>query len=414
MHDSNAAPSTEMTCPFCQSPTSADYNFCTTCYQQTKCISCEAKIFPGAPFCLKCSKPLISQAGNDKAPNRAVRKVKKEGENYEEYTDFALSDTAVEKLAPYVIGTTLPGRRVPPPQNKGLTGGQDNQGDEVDFEEISDDVDDTQNNSANSGQAESKSSAPNNPLSQFFKVDKGGLVAVENDFKGTSWKEQQQNFIILYAKAYKDLLNKSVPSKDVIREAAKKLNIIDSNNFTVYLTKTTSDCMTQLADGLELNNKGEKEAKRIIKLMQDDNAPAGFAYVDRSTSQSGKKVNRMSKEDKAEIDSWVSEDVDLGKLDIRDIKTGRDAALVSLWAITTKLGKTKAVASPAAYSYLKKKFTTVSVTPEAFASALTKGKGCEKWFQKNNDNGFFLSTDGQKLVEDWISGATKVKKEETE
>ena len=145
--------------------------------------------------------------------------------------------------------------------------------------------------------------------------------------------------------------------------------------------------------------------------MNDENAQAGYSFVERPSGNSSKKINRLSKDDKSEIEKWISDEVILDKLDVRDIKGGREAAMLSLWILKTKLNKAKAISIPAAFYYLNRKFTTVSVSPEAFTMAISKSKDAEKWFQKNNDNEYFLSTDAQKLVEDWVSGKANIKKE---
>jgi hypothetical protein len=171
--------------------------------------------------------------------------------------------------------------------------------------------------------------------------------------------------------------------------------------------------MTELSNGWELNVKGNKELDSLIKLMQDDNSPQGFTYAARSNSGATKKA-RISSDEKSAVDDWVNDDVNLKKLDVRNIRSGRDAALLALWILTVNLKKVKAAPIYLLLYYLNKKFTTISVTQAAVSKSITLSKEADKYFQKNNEGEYFLSPTGQKLVEEWVSGAKTIQNKDSD
>lgn len=401
-------------CQYCTKETPIIYNFCAQCHKQIKCLECGAKTFSSADFCLACSKPLINRENISKPTNLYTRNVKKEGDNYEENIRFELSDDSVGKIAPFIVKQTMSGTKPISLATNALN--ESLKEDDTEFEDISSESkvatskEDEQENKVPTIPIANQTASPNNNVSQFFKNDSGNIIAIENDFRGKTWTEQQKNFIIVFTKAYQELLGKPIPNKEVIKEAAKKLSIVDNNNFTNYLNKVTDDCMAKLNDGLELNAKGNKEASRIIKLMEDDSTPSGFDYSKKSTTNTIKRL-RISGDERSLVVEWIKDEVALGKLDVRDVKTGRDAALLALWIITVKLEKTKASYIHLFMEYLNKKFTTISVTSPAVNKALTVSKESEKYFQKTSDGKYFLSTVGQQLVEEWINGVKSIKKD---
>src|SRR5262249_36152247 len=159
--------------------------------------------------------------------------------------------------------------------------------------------------------------------------------------------------------------------------------------------------ITQLSEGFKLNPKGEKEVKRIIANMEDEKADAGFAYWEKSVSAPTKKT-RLRADDLSKIKEWAQGEVDLEKLNVRDLKTGLDYALVAIWIVTTRLKKVKAVRWSDAYYYFKERYTTISATPNAFRKALISPSN-EKYFGKS-DELFYLKTEGESIVKDMIAG----------
>ena len=96
------------------------------------------------------------------------------------------------------------------------------------------------------------------------------------------------------------------------------------------------------------------------------------------------------------------EEVELGNLKVRDIRKQQDYALIALWIITVHLNKAEAVRWNDAYYYFQEKFKTISASQASFNRAMANPTN-EKYFRKNGEL-FFLTSEGQKKVEDWIAG----------
>jgi hypothetical protein len=397
-------------CQYCSKENSKKFNFCVKCHEQIKCIECGSATIRGVDICVICGKPLVNRSKNE-TTNTYTRQVKKDGEKYEENIHFSLSNEAVGQIAPFIIKQTMPGNGSAASTSNGSISRQIS--DSTNYEEVvqedgSPSVDIKSNNNSEADvniiDIASKNDVKSSLINEFFKNDNGDIIAIENDFKGQSWSEQQKNFIIIFAKAYQDILGVPLPDKEIIREAAKKIKLIDLNNFPRYLSKVSAEFMAPLSNGLELNSKGKKEALRILALMEDENAPAGFNYNSRPATGTVKKP-RISSDERNNVDSWIVEKVDLKKLDIRNVQTGRDAALLALWLITKSLAKLEAVPMYTLLYYLNKQFTTLPVNSAAVSKSITLSKDSETFFGKNSDGNYFLTVVGEKLVEDWLSGA---------
>jgi len=411
----NTEPET-LICQFCQSSTPTEFNFCIECDQQIKCIECGSKTFNGKDYCLKCSKPLAVKKSNSQAPNHYVRTVEKVGKNYKEHIEFSLSDKAVSEIAPFVISQTMPEHQGTP-QTKKLV---PNRGaEDATYEEISDKVSQSSIEQENAevemqnsrvGQNQTIATNPTTSYSKYFQRDGDILIPYDNDFKGKSWSEQQRNFIILYTKAYYEIMGQPVPDKEHYKIAGNKISIIDKGNISAYINKATTTFMSSLSNGYVLNKKGESEADNITKLMSNESEKPGYQYWVRTASGPVAKP-RLSNEDKARIDIWTSDDVNLGELDIRNITTAKNYSLPSLWIITIHLKKAGAVKWNEAYYYLTKKFATTAVKAENFSKAM-HNKDNDKLFSKSVEGDFYLSPEAQETVENWISGKVKIKKED--
>lgn len=395
-------------CRFCKESTPVEYSFCVHCENQTKCLNCGKKTFPGKDFCLACTKPLYARPVANQAPNQYERKVKKDGDNYEERVSFALSDESVKAIAPFIINQVMPdavGVALPPSSESNANTMDTNY----------EDVTNTSNSSeeTNADQVTTQSDSPNthvpssgsSNLNRFFRKDGSFLLPTNRDFKGQSWGDQQRNFILLYLKAHKEILGKPVPDREHVKAVANKIGVADKGNFSNYLNRTIKAHALQLTEGFELNDDGEKEVVRILSLMDSQSAKAGNAYWSRPASPQVQK-SRLSGDDKKRVETWVIEPVELGQLDIRDIKIARDYALLGFWIITFHLKKAKAIKWNEVIHYLTKKFETVKVEGHSFSKSISKN---EKFFTKTSEGAYYLTPDGQRIVEGWISGKAPLK-----
>lgn len=343
---------------------------------------------------------------SDTANNHYIRTVEKEGENYKEKTEFKLTDTAVGVMAPIVLPATIPNyqtRQIDVSKDVETTPIEIIEKQPVDETHLNKAKNDT--NSVGQNISRDKSST----WDKYFTLDGQTLVALNTDFKGSTWADQQRNFLTLYTKAYREIIGKAVPDKEHYKVAATRISIVDPNNFRNILTKLIKAKFTQLEEGFILNTDGEKDCLNILKLIQDENSKSGYAYSQKSSINTTKK-HYLDKERKDLILTWVSADIDLGKLDIRNIKTGKEAGLLALWILTVHLKKANALLWNEAITYLLKKYDTLSVTSESARKAFI-AKDNENVFQKNAEDQYFLSIDGQKLVEGWIDGSIELNKQ---
>lgn len=141
--------------------------------------------------------------------------------------------------------------------------------------------------------------------------------------------------------------------------------------------------------------------KLIITRIEDENIDTGYKYWERGASSTPKR-QRLSKDDKDRVKEWAQEDVELGKLNVRDIRKPRDYAMVALWITTVHLKKANAVRWNEAYYFFKEKYKTISATGQGFSRAMANPNNA-KYFRES-DELYFLSSEGQRKVEDWLAG----------
>lgn len=388
-----------LTCPFCNSETPTEHNFCIICNQQTKCLSpsCGKKLVPGKPFCFSCGQAIAKLSTPSAQVNKYVRDIKQLGKTYEEHTEFSMSDHAVSEVAPFIVGQimsrpqriTYPSASNPPTPSQQLS--LDLNGSSLEME---------------TPQLPEATASPviethSGGAARYFERDGDYLVATIKDFKGTTWADQQKRFILLYASAYNQIFGQLVPDKEHFKKAAERASILDPSNFTKYLSEATRTYLSEIGSKFKLNHDGEKEVKTILARIEDDNIGSGNRYWERSTSSSTKR-QRFNKDDKTKIQEWAQEEVDLGSLNVRDIRKAKDYALVSLWILTVHLNKAEAIRWNDAYYYFREKFTTLSVKTDAFSRALSKPEN-DKYFRKAGEL-FYLTSEGQQKVEGWVAG----------
>lgn len=394
--------SSTLTCPSCGCETPSEYNFCTVCDQQTKCLNpiCNKKLVPGKTFCFGCGQPVAKINTSQTQSNKYVHRVKQEGKNYEEYTELNASDQAVSELAPFIVGQITSRSLQKPYSPSSLNGSIKPSHKAVNTDSLS-----LESQELPQLPAEIPGIQPAEPskenASPYFEPDGEFLVATAKDFKGKNWADQQRHFILLYASAFYHYFEKPVPSKDNFKSAAQRASVLDITNFSRYLNEHTRKHLSEIGGGYKLNHDGEKEVKRIIALMEDDNVEMGYQYWARSTNSTTKR-HRPSKDDKDRLKEWAQEEVEIGKIEVRDIKNARDYAMVALWIINIHLKKANAVRWNDAYYFFKEKFETISVSAQAFSRAMASSKNT-KYFRQSGDQ-YFLTTEGQQKVEEWVAG----------
>ncbi|MEG4395614.1 zinc ribbon domain-containing protein [Microcoleus sp. BROC3] len=403
-----------VTCPYCSAGTSSEYNFCTACELQIKCINpnCNKMLIAGKAKCFGCGQAIAVTTNQPSSQlNKYVRNVKQNGKNYEEHIELSVTDHAVSELAPFIGAEMMPRplqKLYDAPSQKSSTIPARKM---VSTNELFTESQELPQLPANAADEVEDTQTGNDERSPYFEVDGEFLIATVKDFKGKTRADQQRYFILLYADAYYRYFRKPVPSKDHFKTAAKKASVLDPTNFPKYVDEHTRKCLSEIGSGYKLNHDGDKEVKRIIGMMKDENVDAGFEYWTRSPS-SGTKRQRFSNEDKDKLNEWVLQDVEIGKLKVCDITKARDYAMISLWIIIDLLGNAKAVRCNDAYYFFKQKFETISVSAQAFIRAMRSSKNT-KYFRSTGDQ-YYLTSEGKQTVESWIAGDPLESDNETE
>jgi hypothetical protein len=404
-----------VSCPICNADTPDQYNFCTSCDKQIKCLNpdCNKLLVAGKTFCFTCGQPIPSistELGQPNQPNRYFKRVTQRGDDFDEITEWNASDDAVRELAPFIVeGMTIRPRTIYRGRNNGPTTSSDNSPEQREIAgteqrqlpPMGDESQADQSREDAAGAAPQEKREVKDGAARYFERDGDALALKKKDFKGKTFKEQQRNYVLVYTAAYRQVFGKPVPSREHLNEIARSESIYD-RNFPNYLTQLTRRELREVSSGFTLTDDGEKEVTRILALMSDDKL-TGHPYWDRNAGTPTRK-QRASKDDKTKIKEWAQKDVELGKLHIRDITASLDFALVACWVLTVHLKVVNAVKWTDAYQYMKEKFETISANSDKFRLAMTRN---EKHFRKNDEQQYYLTADGQKRVEDLIANGLK-------
>ena len=223
--------------------------------------------------------------------------------------------------------------------------------------------------------------------SRYFKLRGEELAPRTPDFKGTTKKEQQQRFILLFVWAHNNLVNQAL-SKEQVIEAAKKRKVYDQN-FYRYFSDSASEYFWDTDDELELNPDGEQRVRNIVQEIDDSSVENGFAYWKAVSKPKGSR-STLGKGDKEEVNKWVDLDIDIGRIDVRTLNTPTNCAMFAIWCLTKRLGVAKAVKPNTALLYVKNKYTTISVDQKSFTTALGRPNNGNR-FHKNGEGLYAVS-----------------------
>jgi hypothetical protein len=405
----------EILCPSCNLAASRGFNFCENCEAQLNCLNpdCGKSLVAGKTICLYCGMAVAATGTNySNHGNSFFRFVEQKGEDLTERISIDMTDHAVSELAPFIAGQIVPrgsnGRNTLRSNDENehrirTLLGDDNGATQPDsFQDVSDfNYAQQVSDPSSAPQVDIDSSVqPNGAEYKVFERDGDKLVAIEKDFKGSNFKDQLRRFLVLFASEYGRIFRKPVPNAKDFQQAAKQASLYNPKIHATYFKAAAKEFLTELSEGYKLNNDGEKEFKKIVGEMRDD-TKSGFAYWEQSGSGSGKAPVRFGKDDEAKVVGWTVDEVELGKLEIGDLKKALDTLLVGIWILTVKLQKEKAVRWVDAHQYLKRKFTTIKATGNAISIALGKPASA-KYVVKAGDT-LYLNSEGKTLVENWIA-----------
>lgn len=121
-----------------------------------------------------------------------------------------------------------------------------------------------------------------------------------------------------------------------------------------------------------------------------------------STPKAGNKVPRMNKEDIQKLEQWIQIPSRFDNFDVRAIDTAAKWALLALYDITKELNVQQAVKPGIAHEYLLRRYKTVPVNRDALSRAL-RDKDYKKYFSRTSDNLYYLTNEGEGVVESWLN-----------
>lgn len=386
-------------CGYCGLESADEHNFCEHCFKQVRCTGsdCGALLKPEAPICLKCGR----QPGVLPPPGPAMNEyVEERTANGDYHQSIRASDAAAGALLQIMSERGAFTRASLPPaaahdvdQDMTVLPAESSQ------EWIAaEDLESRQGHLAppkTQGDGELRRRVDR----QFHVQQDGKLIARTKDFKGKTKKDQQVRLILLCGLAYRELNGISVPARDHFNVMAAKAALKD-NSFRTVLTETLKGSFNADGDEYFLTTDGENRAIAILSDMEDSSLQGWTKDTARSIG--GGKRGPLSRNDAGEVDAWTAENVDAGSIDIRTLDTARTCAMFALWAITKHLRKAEAVRPKIAYAFMKRKYTTISVSSAAFKDALSAKSG-QKYFKGIGDGSYFLTPAGEARVGAWRS-----------
>ncbi|MBH8575851.1 hypothetical protein I8752_23190 [Nostocaceae cyanobacterium CENA369] len=243
----------------------------------------------------------------------------------------------------------------------------------------------------------------NAPSNYFEKDGQGVLISINPDYKGKNKKAQQQRFSLLYVWAYNFLHEEPVPNKEHLNKAAR-INGVYDQNYSTHLNDVANRFFIKSDGTFKVNPTGRIEINKIITEMQNQDV-LGFDYS-KSNRKNSSRSSRITKEETKKIEEWLQLPSRFDSFDVRKLDTGVEYALLALYDIIKELKTQDAVKPGLAYDYLTKRYQTVSVKKDNFTKALTNAKDYGKFFGRTHESLYYLTSEGESTVEEWLNKDT--------
>ena len=386
-------------CQYCGTDLEEKYNFCLNCERQVKCINCSELLLPNKQRCLVCGVTLVGQRIDVEPKNEFTLKEEQTADSAQRRINGRFTNEAFGHAAALFGGLsrskiTPQSYEVPSYERQALPPLEDQEGIRNRVEGSIDGQDPRSKEAAPETSREDGSSE----ASRYFRLRGEELVSQFSDFKGPTKKAQQERFILLYTWAYNELVERS-PTKEQLVEASRKRKLHDTN-FPTYYSDVANQYLLGGEEELELNPDGQRKISEILREMGDESVEQGFAYW-KGASPARAKRSATSAKDKQEISKWVSMDIDIGNIDVRSLDTPTNCAMFAIWCLTARLKVTKAVKPSVALSYIKSRYTTISVNQKPFTKALGRAKNGHR-FNKNGEGLYYLTAHAEREVESWV------------
>ncbi|MHC5932706.1 hypothetical protein [Nostoc sp.] len=243
----------------------------------------------------------------------------------------------------------------------------------------------------------------NAPANYFEKDGQGILISINHDYKGKNKKAQQQRFSLLYVWAYNFLHEEPVPNKEHLNQAART-NGVHDQNYSTHLNDIANRFFIKSDGTFKVNPSGRAEVNKILAEMQNQDV-IGFEYS-KSNRKNSSRSSRITKEETQKIEEWLQLPSRFDSFDLRKLDTAVKHALFALYDIIKELKTQEAVKPGLAYDYLTKRYQTVSVKKDNFTKALTNAKDYSKYFGRTHESLYYLTSEAESLVEEWLNEDT--------
>lgn len=386
-------------CQYCGTSLKEKYNFCSNCERQVKCVDCGELLSSNQRRCLVCGRFLVEQRADTEPMNEFTLEEEQTTDSSQRLISGRFTNEAFAHAAALFGGlsrskVTPQSYEVSPYEGRALTSLEEQ-------EEITSQVETSTNGQDSIEETTSKRGSEvgdSSKASRYFKLRGEELVSQFADFKGPTKRAQQERFILLFIWAYNELVERP-PTKEQLIEASRKRKLHDTN-FANYYSNMASQFLLGGDEELELNPDGQRKVQETLQEMDDGAVEQGAAYWQGASQPKGKKASTTT-EDNQEVSQWVDMDIDTGKIDVRELDTPTNCAMFAIWCLTKRLEVTKAVKPKMALSYLKRKYTTISVDQEAFTKALRRPNNAHR-FQKNAERSYYLTAQAENEVESWV------------
>lgn len=377
-------------CPYCNSISPEQYNFCINCEIQIKCLQCGSLLVANKSRCLSCGKRIEEADTGSASINRFTLEEKSTSKSSYRKIEGHLSDNAFGQAASLFGGL---------PQTRPSSSHQPRIIHEAsrlalpNSHPVITETDSSFEESKGGDEAitvtpemppSHHTSMPIDRAQRYFDLDSDSeLIARMSDFKGVNKQEQQKRFMILYVWAYALILGKPEPSKKIILAALSKKGFSDSNSFK-HFSSIENKYFSKAGGGYRINLDGEKEVNRILNEIENDSI-RGFQDWDKVKPR--ERSARLNKDISERIDRWVDMPVDINNFDVRKLKKASNYALFTIWVLTSRLKVEKAVKPVEIFNYLKRKYAHVPVTQKTINAALARPYNASV-IEKTSDGGY--------------------------
>lgn len=384
-------------CPYCDTPTDDNVNFCIECEKQVKCIKCGNYLLKDKSKCLYCGKRIESDETNSNSPNRLFLEEKQTKTGSSRKVELSCSDIGLTHLLP-VLNNQAP--LVPPIGNNNdvvsqpgnlLTSSRERKVSRSGNTELAED-------SISVDVQEAKQSTEEVFLDYFEKDNAGFLISKYPDYKGKSKIDQFKRFVILYTWSFESASSDQTLDIEHLREASKKNGMYNAKNHSRRFEEVANTFLVKVDNSFSLNPRGKEEALKILQEIKNpDIKGVDFTEISKRTSSS----SRFTKEDKQMVNDWISKESSFSSFDVRTLKKVYDYAIFALYDITKVIKIAESVKPSLAYEYLVQRYPQVSVTRKSFTNALN-GPQNKQYFGRTPNGEYYLMQNAESIAKKWL------------